>query len=79
MSIETIEQDAIADDTSKQVRLTEADRRRMYGPLKPFSVERWMASGPPGTPEQIAEMEELLRLREEERQESLAREAGLDP
>jgi hypothetical protein len=63
----------------KNLQLTAEERRRLYGPLKPFDADAWMAAGPPATPEEIAEMEELLQLREDERQASLAREAGIQP
>ena len=56
------------EEVLRKVRLTEADRRRLYEPLRPYSVDKWMSAGPPGTPEEIAEMEELLRLRDEERE-----------
>jgi hypothetical protein len=63
----------------RKLQLTPEERRRLYGPLKPFDADAWMAAGPPATPEELAETEELLQLREEERQASLAREAGILP
>ena len=63
----------------QKLQLTPEERRRLYGPLKPFDAEDWLAAGPPATPEELAEMEELLQLREEEREASLAREAGIHP
>lgn len=62
-----------------KLQLSPEDRLRIYGPGKPFDLDAWLSAGPPATAEELAEMEELLRLRDEERQASLARDAGILP
>jgi hypothetical protein len=69
-------------DTERELlslQLSPEERVRRYGCPNPNAVKEWLASGPPATPEELREMEELLRLREQEREVNLAREAGLLP
>lgn len=59
-------------------RLREAYQQRTAAEAtKRFDVDAWLAAGPPATPEELADMEEFLRSRNEERERSLAREAGV--
>ena len=58
-------------------KLTREERERLYGPWKPFSLEDWLATAPPPTREELEEMEELLRLREKDREDDIARQMGL--
>ena len=44
---------------------------------RPFSYEEWQREAPPATPEELAETEEFLRLRNLEREASIAAEAGV--
>src|SRR5438067_10293867 len=43
----------------------------------PFSYKEWQRQSPPATPEELAETEEFLRLRNLEREASIAAEAGM--
>jgi hypothetical protein len=63
----------------RRLQYTPEERARLFPPKAPFSYEKWQREAPPATPEELAEMEELLRLRNAEREASLAREAGLEP
>lgn len=42
-----------------------------------FSYKEWQREAPPATPEELAETEEFLRLRNLEREASIAAEAGV--
>lgn len=55
----------------EQVALLAAGRR-------PFSYSEWQRKARPATPEELADWEEFLRLRDAERDASLARESSLD-
>src|SRR5947207_2970398 len=44
---------------------------------RPFSYKEWQRQAPPATPEELAETEEFLRLRNLEREASIAAEAGI--
>jgi hypothetical protein len=46
--------------------------------VPPFSYEEWQRESPPATPEELADWEEFLRERDEEREANLARESGVD-
>ena len=60
----------------RRLQYTPEERARLFRRTGPFPLDEWLASGPPATPEQLEEMEELLRLRDAEREASLAREAA---
>jgi hypothetical protein len=64
------------------LRATPEERARILSALPPFECEAWFREAGPPTPEELAELEEFLRERAEERQRSLACEeqwlAGLD-
>jgi hypothetical protein len=57
-----------------RLRATPEQIARLVGDTPPFDFDAWMAEAGPPTPEELVEMEEFLREREEERQRSLARE-----
>ena len=59
----------------RALQLSPEERIRRYGRPNPNAVREWLASGPPASPEELQEMEELLSLRELEREENLARTA----
>ena len=60
-----------------RILLTRLDQR--YPPRPPFDDQEWDRIAGPPVPEELTEMEELMRLRDAEREASLAREAGLLP
>ena len=55
------------------------ENRPIPSVAKPFDVDEWLATTPPATEQELAEMEEFLRERNEEREAELAREAGIAP
>jgi hypothetical protein len=57
-----------------RLRATPEERGRILASSPPFDYEAWVREAGPAMPEEIAEMEEFLREREEERRRSLARE-----
>jgi hypothetical protein len=61
----------------RRLQYTPEERDRLFRRKGPVDVDTWLAAGPPATPEELQEMEELLQLRDVERQASLARDAGL--
>lgn len=50
------------------------ERARLLASAPPFDYDAWMREAGPATPQELAEMEEFLREREEERLRSLAGE-----
>jgi hypothetical protein len=66
------------DETFEQklarLRASAEERTRIVASMPPFDYEAWVQEAGPATLEELAEMEELLRAREVERQESLAHE-----
>jgi hypothetical protein len=75
--IEQLPDDDAEMDEWRKLQYTPEERARMFIGARPFDLAAWLAEAPPATPEELQEMGELLQLRELERQESLAREAGL--
>jgi hypothetical protein len=57
-----------------RLRATPEERARIVASGPPFDYEAWLREAGPATPEELAEMEEFLHEREEERQRSLASE-----
>ena len=56
------------------LRATPEERARILASRPPFDYGAWEREAGPATPEELAEMEEFLRQREEERLRSLASE-----
>lgn len=56
------------------LRVTPEERARVLASAAPFDYDAWVQQSEPATPEELAEMEELLRERDVERQRSLASE-----
>jgi hypothetical protein len=52
-------------------RATPEERARIVASVPPFDYDAWAREAGPPTPDELAEMEELLQEREEERQRSL--------
>jgi hypothetical protein len=71
--------DPEVEEELRRLQCTREERVRRFRREGVFPVDEWLAEGPPPTPEELQEMEELLRMREEEREASLAREAGVSP
>ncbi len=59
-----------------RLRATPEERARLLGASAPFSYEAWLEEVGPAVPEELAEMEDRLREREEERQRSVGGEEG---
>lgn len=58
-------------------RRSAEDVARLAEGRKPFDYEEWQRKAPPATPEELEEMEELMRLRAAARDASVAAEAGV--
>jgi len=58
-----------------RLRATPEERARILSSGTPFDYEAWLREAGPPKPEELAEMEEFLRERNEERERSLAIEA----
>ncbi len=71
--------DPQVEEEMRRLQYTPQERARLFRRVGPFRLENWLAEAPPATPAQLEEMEELRRLRDAEREASLAREAGLTP
>ena len=56
------------------LRATPEERARILASSPPFDYDAWVREAGPATSEELAEMEEFLRQREEERRKSLASE-----
>ena len=65
--------------TGRYIRRSPEEVARLAEGHRPFSYEEWQRKAPPATPEELQEMEELMRLRNAAREASLAAEAGLYP
>lgn len=63
--------------TIRRNQMTPEEVAKLAEGVAPFSFEEWSRIAPVPTADELQEMEELLRLREREREESLAREAGI--
>jgi hypothetical protein len=63
----------------RYIRRSREEVARLAEGHRPFSYVEWQRKAPPATPEELAEMEELMRLREAAREASLAAEAGVYP
>jgi hypothetical protein len=57
-----------------RLRATPEERARILAAGTPFDYDAWLEEAGPAVPEELAEMEELLREREEERRGSLTGE-----
>jgi hypothetical protein len=55
-----------------RLRATPEERTRLLAAHTPFDYDTWLQEAGPPVPEELAEMEEILREREEERRRSLA-------
>jgi hypothetical protein len=71
--------DPEVEEDLRRLQYTPEERDRLFPPKKPFRLADWLAKAPPAKPEELEEMEELLRLRDAEREASLAQESGLSP
>jgi hypothetical protein len=56
------------------LRATPQERARILAAVRPFDMEAWLRDAVPPTPEELADLEDFLREREEMRQYSLERE-----
>ena len=65
------------DQTRKYIRRSREEVARLAEGYSPSAYEEWEREQPPATPEELAEMEELMRLRHAAREASLAAEAGV--
>lgn len=65
------------EDELRSLQYTAEERDRLFPSKDPFDLDDWLQSGPPATPEELEEMEELLRLRQADREASIARDLGL--
>jgi hypothetical protein len=54
-----------------RLRATSAERAQVLASASPFDYEAWVREAGPATREELAEMEEFLREREAERQQSV--------
>jgi hypothetical protein len=74
---------AVPEETEDLATVIRRNRRppeevaRLAEGHRPFSYEEWQRKAPPATPEELAETEEFLRLRNLEREASIAAEAGV--
>src|SRR5687767_116647 len=72
---------AVSEETENQsrryIRWSREEVARLAEGHKPFDYDEWMRTSPPATPEELAETEEFLRLRNLEREASVAAEAGV--
>ena len=59
-----------------RLRATPEERARTLAAGPPFDYEAWIREVGPATPEELAEMDEFLRERGEERRRSLAFDEG---
>lgn len=66
------------DRTGRYIRRSREEVIRLAEGLRPFSYEEWQREEPPATPEELAEMEELMRLRRAAREASIAAEADVN-
>lgn len=57
-----------------RLRATPEERARILAEGQPFDYEAWLREAEPATAQELAEMEEVLRERAEERRQSLALE-----
>lgn len=57
-----------------RLRAAPDERARILAAGTPFDYQGWLREAGPAKPEELAEMEELLREREEERRQALAHE-----
>src|SRR5437773_1001580 len=65
------------DRSRKYIRRSREEVARLAEGRKPFDYDEWIRTAPPATPEELAETEEFLRLRNLEREASIAAEAGV--
>jgi len=79
MLITTGPADSDIEEEMRRLQYTPEERAALFRRTGPFRVAGWRAKAPPATPQELEEMEELLRLRDAEREASLAREADLLP
>jgi hypothetical protein len=56
---------------------TPEERARILAAGRPFDAEAWLRDAVPATPEEVADLEEFLREREEQRRYSLQRQEEL--
>lgn len=63
--------------TGRFIRRSREEVAQLAEGHRPFDYEEWVREEPPATPEELAEMEELMRLRAAAREASLAAEAGV--
>ena len=72
---------AVSEETENRagryIRRPREEVARLAEGRKPFDYDEWMRTAPPATPEELAETEEFLRLRNLEREASIAAEAGV--
>jgi hypothetical protein len=78
---EVTERDRVGDSFEEKLmplRATPEERARVLSSVLPFDYEAWAGEAGPAAVEELAEMEELLRGREAERQRSLVHEEAPD-
>jgi hypothetical protein len=78
MRIETGPGDPTVEEELRRLQYTPEERARLFHGAAPFRLADWQQEAPPATAAELAEMEELLRQRDAEREASLMREAGLN-
>jgi hypothetical protein len=64
------------EQTLARLRATPEERARVLAAASPFDYEAWVREAGPATAEELAEMEELLRAREAERQRTSSRSSS---
>lgn len=69
----------MVEEEMRRLQYSAEERTKRFQHVGPFRLSDWLAAVPPATPEELEEMEALLRQREEERELNLAREAGFAP
>lgn len=58
------------------LRATPEEREKTFARVQPFDYREWLTATGPAKPEELAEMEEFLRRREDEREQYYAWEAS---
>jgi hypothetical protein len=79
MRIEAGPSDPTVEKELRRLQYTPEERALLFHGAAPFRLTEWQREATPATPAELAEMEELLRERDAEREASLMREAGLAP
>jgi hypothetical protein len=67
------EQSAAGEHPLAHLQATPEERARILAAGQPFDAEAWLRNAVPATPEELADLEEFLKMREEMRAHSLRR------